>query len=422
MSRETRSRKKDNNPGVRPVLKVELSEKNKRLKVIAIICFLAIALIAFGIGMFRFLSKDPGWQEISVNVSNNKTCAQEFTLQYHLGASGISATAENKKITALYTDTCEKAYSLFSAGEEFDDTVNVCTLNKNPNKTYTVDPVLYAAFETIADSGNRSIYLGPAYGYWQSLFNCESDADAADFDPLVNEELSEYYNEIAAFARDAEQVNLELLGDGKVRLNVSKAYLAFAENNGISVYMDFFWMKNAFIADYIADTLTKAGFTKGALSSYDGFSRCLDGSDTSYSLNLYHRRGGTVYPMAVMDYTGPKSIAVMKDFPLNKADTLNYYVTENGETRYPYADLSDGKCRAALTYLAAYSDSKGCADIILSLSSLYIADSFDADSFASLKDKGIYGIYADGDRIVHTEKSVSLRDVFSNAEITYTVE
>ena len=80
---------------MRPVLKVELSEKNKKLKVIAIVCFLAIALIAFGIGMFRLLSKDPGWQEISVNVSDNKTCAQEFTLQYHLGASGISATAEN---------------------------------------------------------------------------------------------------------------------------------------------------------------------------------------------------------------------------------------------------------------------------------------------------------------------------------------
>ena len=140
------------------------------------------------------------------------------------------------------------------------------------------------------------------------------------------------------------------------------------------------------------------------------------------ALNLYDRRGGTVYPMAVMDYTGPKSIAVLKDFPLSKADTLNYYVTESGEMRYPYADMSDGKCRAALTYLAAYSDSSGCADIILSLSSLYIADSFDSDSFASLKDKGIYGIYADGDRIVHTEKSVSLRDVFSSAEITYTVE
>ena len=337
-------------------------------------------------------------------------------------AGNFGECAENKKITALYTETCEKAYGLFSAGEEIEDTVNVCTLNKNPNKTYTVDPVLYAAFEKVANSGDRSIYLGPVYGYWQSLFNCESDVDAADFDPFVNEELAEYYSEVAAFARDAEKVNLELLGESKVRLNVSKDYLTFAEDNGISVYLDLFWMKNAFIADYIADTLTKAGFTKGALSSYDGFSRCLDDSDTSYSLNLYDRRGGTVYPMAVMDYTGPKSIVVLKDFPLSKADTLNYYVTESGEMRYPYADLSDGKCRAALTYLAAYSDSKGCVDILLSVSSLYIADSFDAGSFASLKDKGIYGIYADGDRIVHTEKSVSLRDVFTGVEFTYTVE
>lgn len=422
MSRETRTRKKDNNPGVRPVLKVELSEKNKKLRFIAVACFFAIALIAFGIGLTRILSKDPGWQEISVNVSDKKTCAQEFTLQYHLGASGISSTAENKKLTALYTEVCERSYSLFSEDREYENTVNVCTLNKNPNKSFSVDPILYTAFEKIANSSDRSIYLGPIYGYWQSLFNCENDADAADFDPFENGELAAYYGEVAAFARDAEKVNLELLGDCKVRLNVSKDYLAFAEENGISVYINFFWMKNAFIADYIADTLTEAGYTKGALSSYDGFSRCLDDSDTSYSLNLYDRRGATVCPMAVMDYTGPKSIVVLKDFPLSKTDTLNYYVTEKGDIRSPFADFRDGMCRASLSYLAAYSDGKGCADILLSVSPLYIAESFDNDSFDSLKDKGIYGIYADGGKIICTDKSVSLRDVYNGSDFAYTVD
>ena len=53
MGRKTRLHNTDNNPGVSPPLKVELSEKNKKLRMAAIIGFLAIALIIVGAVLYH---------------------------------------------------------------------------------------------------------------------------------------------------------------------------------------------------------------------------------------------------------------------------------------------------------------------------------------------------------------------------------
>ncbi|MCD8014832.1 MAG: hypothetical protein LUG99_16995 [Lachnospiraceae bacterium] len=58
-------------------------------------------------------------------------------------------------------------------------------------------------------------------------------------------------------------------------LFVSDDHLAYAEETGFLSYIDFFWMKNAFIIDYLTDTLIEKGYTQGASSSYDGFDRNL---------------------------------------------------------------------------------------------------------------------------------------------------
>ena len=80
-------------------------------------------------------------------------------------------------------------------------------------------------------------------------------------------------------------LTLELLGGNQVKLNVADAYLQFAKANEITEFINFYWLKNAFIVDYMAEELEAAGFTGGIISSFDGFQRNLGATKGSYSQN-----------------------------------------------------------------------------------------------------------------------------------------
>ena len=60
-------------------------------------------------------------------------------------------------------------------------------------------------------------------------------------------------------------------GENQVCLHVSDAYQAYAAEMGYTAYLDFFWMKNAFLIDYLADTIRGEGYQLGIISSKDGF-------------------------------------------------------------------------------------------------------------------------------------------------------
>ena len=122
-------------------------------------------------------------------------------------------------------------------------------LNGHVNEIVTVDPALYKALTVLTQYDCRYAYLAPAYAEYDRVFSAESDAEAARYDPAGDPELAEYLAEIAAFAGNPEMVNLEILGDNRVRLTVSTEYLKFTEENEIETVLDFGWMKNAFIAD-----------------------------------------------------------------------------------------------------------------------------------------------------------------------------
>ena len=143
------------------------------------------------------------------------------------------------------------------------------------------------------------------------------DVQLADFDPRLSPEVAREYREYAAFASDPQAVRVELLGEGRVRLFVSREYLEFARREGVECFIDFEWMRNAFIIDYLARELAAQGYTSGVLVSYDGFVRCLDGSGEGYSLSVYDRSGEDVRAVALMGYQGPMSIAALRDYPVN---------------------------------------------------------------------------------------------------------
>ena len=46
----------------RPVIRAEVTEKNKKLRIIAAAVFLLIGIVALTTGFMKLLGKEPGWQ------------------------------------------------------------------------------------------------------------------------------------------------------------------------------------------------------------------------------------------------------------------------------------------------------------------------------------------------------------------------
>lgn len=394
MGRTVRSRNFDRAPYVKPVEKVELSEKNLKWRIFLVVLLIMIAAGSFAYGVNAFLSRNAGWQEINANSRNDAAnCSQDFVFMYNLGASGAGATVEGKAIVALYTDATEQAYQLFHTKEGFEYVNNIYYINRHPNEEIIVDDMLYKAFDLISQMGNRNIYMGPVYMQYDDIFYCQEDYQLADFDPYVNEQVAEDYRNIGVFANDPEMINIQLLGDNKIKLFVSDEYLSYAKENDIVDYIDFFWMKNAFIVDYIADLMIASGHIRGSISSYDGFIRTLDTTETSYSFNVYDRVGQELTLAQVMEYTGPLSIVYYRDYEMNSLDYHHYYKKDNGEIRTAYVDVKDGFSKEAIDSLYVYSKDNSCAKLLLETVSVYVADEFDDQKLRELETKGIYSIY-----------------------------
>ena len=435
MSRTTRGGSRNHTPNVRPVQRIELSERNTKQRLAAVIICLVIASAAFVYALNGLMKNDSGWTNIEVSSSADINCGEDFIFQYKIGVSGMDATAEKKALTLLYTDAAVKAYQNFQNDETFEGVTSVYDINQHPNEELTVDPILYQAFEIFAYTGRRELYLAPIYREYDNLFFCNDDAETVSFDAYQNTEVAAYFSEITAYTNDPEMVNLELLGDNRVRLFVSDDYLKFAKENYISDFIDFSWMRNAFIIDYLADVMSQNGYTLGTITSSDGFTRNLDKNSAgkaeleseeqnngAYSFNIYDRQKQVIYPAAVMEYSGAMSIVSLHNYPMSDKEAYDYYEFKNGEIRTRYIDTKDGLCKSAVNNIVAYSEDQGCVITLFKVIPVYIADSVDPDLVSYLAGDGIGLIYGKDSTLYYNDPDLKLSELYNKDGVTYTTK
>ncbi len=416
-----RGRNPNENPGVRPVERIELSEKNTKRRMVA-----AIILLVFGVSMMAYalhscMSETTGWREISVSEVSAESVASDLIFQYELGVSGMSPTAENKAVSMLYTTACQEAFRLFNANSAALGVNNLYHINTHIGEEITVDPALYAAFSLLAEHGDRTMYMTPLHPDYKNLFLCTEDHETKEFDPYQNEDVASYFREASAFINDESAVQLHLLGENKVKLTVSDEYLAFAAENGVTHFIDLFWMRNAFAVDYVADKLIAAGYTYGNITSYDGFTRNLDTRPVNYSLNLFHLMDETVYNGARLDYKGSRSIVFLRAYSISEHDE-NYYRMANGEYRHAYIDAADGLCKNSVNELYGYSADKSCAEIMLSLLPAFISEEFDRTVLHKAAENKIHSVYFDGTEVCYNDDSAVFGGLFDNTDLRFTLK
>ena len=392
----------------------ELSDTNRTVRWVLIVILLVIAAVALTVGLMSALQTPAGWQTVEGNTTGLH-CGDQFVLQYEYGAAEASATAESKQLQQLYGKALEDAWKLFfnEAGET--DLSGLAAINRQPNREITVDPHLYKALEQMVQSGSRALYLAPVYAEYDRLFYSESDSEAEEYDPAVNAEQRSFVQLLAERANDADGIELRLLGNSKVILMVSDDYLAFAKEQEIRYFIDFGWLRNAFITDYIAEVLTENGFTNGFIASADGFTRNLDLRGNTYRLNLFNMGENGVDLAGIMDYTGPKSLVFLRSYPMYDQAFHRYYCYEDGRIVSATIDPADGRSKAALANLVSYSENLGCGQLALAVMPVYAADNFFADGLDALTQQGIYSVWFRGNALVHNQPDlqVSLEDPYT---------
>ena len=407
----------------KPVEQIELPEqKGIKKRIIIAAVLLVIGLVFIGVGVFRWLSYDSGWTRVEVTAQSSESVASEMILLYELGVSETSPTAEYKSLSVLYTDLCSNAYRIFHADYGFEGVHNPYYINRNIGQEIEVDGALYRAFEQIQEANSRFLFAAPFYTEYVNLLSSKEDFSASEFDPYANEQIAEYFAQLSVFTSSEEHVSLELLGDNKVKLNVSPEFQAFAQENAIDSFIDFFWAKNAFIVDYIADSLVENGYVYGTISAYDGFMRTFDvREDVSYSYNLIAKYSSNVYDVGVYEYAGNNSIVFLRSFKTNDLD-MTYYCYTNGTERHAYVDANDGLCKNSLNTLVAYSTNGTCAKVLLSVMPVYISNEFEQEQLTSLSQDGVYSIWFDGTVLHHNEKTAVFKNLYDDGNIKFTAE
>lgn len=387
-----------------PINKIEVPIKHFNLRVILLAIAIAIAAVAIGFGIYYATHKEPGWRTVEV-TADRVSCASDFILTYEFGTTDVDATVEYKQVAAAYTVAVIDAYRLFNSEAEGSE---LAKLDAHPNDGVRIDPELYRALEQLVESGNRSIYLAPVYVEYQRVFSAEDEASAERYDPNLNQEVKDYVNQLVTYLNDPQMIQLELSGDNVASLMVHPDLMAFAKENEISRFLDFGWMKNAFIIDYLAQKLVDEGFTKGYLASYDGFTRNLY-KGGNYSMNLFDRQGNDIYIPGVMDYQGPMSILFLRNYPLSDADRWHYYAYKAGSITTAMVDPADGLSKSAVNNLVVYSRDAGCAQLLLKAAPVFVADAFDDQPLQDLAKEKIHSVWFENGELISTDADISVR-------------
>ena len=388
--------------------RAEVSDKHLILRLVAAAFFFVVAVTAIAFGVKELLRTPTGWQEIDVG-SSASSCASDFTLLYDVGSGNTSAKEELRRLKATYSAAAERAYKLFSTDGEFEGIGNLAALNSHLNEAVELDPDLYGVLKLVEESGDRTIYLGPAFEVYEGIFYCTEDWQRDDFDPMTNRELAALMAKIAAFASDPESVRIELLGDNMAKLNISREYAEFLEAEMLTRTADFGWMKNAFAADLIASSLIDAGLPHGCLTSCDGFTQNFDGRSTDFTVNVYALNDGEPVLAAKLDYAGPRSFVTYRDFPLFDEDIWQIAVRDDGTTRTRYLNLSDGLPHVSAHSLLVYGDDVGCGELALRTSRLYAAKEVSVAELGAIN--GVQAVFPEGRTVYLTDPGAAVSAV-----------
>lgn len=398
-------------PGPAPVERIEVSEKNMRGRFALFLVFFALGVAALVFFAVAHFSPDPGWE--TVRAAN----ATDLTLSYRFDKS--DSKSRRAELADFYARAARRAEALFDVAAPGSEAGTAHFLNSRPNEDTLVDPALYSALERILAFDARYVFLAPIFERYKVLFTMTSDAVASECDPELDETTKSRIAEALERISRPGAIGLELKGSNRVRLRASDEYSEFVSSEGCP-YFDFFFFRDAFVVDYIADRLIEKGYSRGILSSPGGFARNLGGATDECAIDIFDNPSGKPVLAGRLTYSGALSAVSFKDFSTSSRDLNRRYVYSDGARRTDHIDPESGMNKAALRFLCAYSRASGCADVAMAIHPAYVADEFDASMLAEPAESGIFAAYCSDCVLRASDKSISI-SAEDRGDLTYAV-
>lgn len=388
----------------KPVESIEVSHKHTGLRFILFLVLIAVAIVGIALGIYFLLKVDKGWQMIEPRSSAKTNCSEDFSFYYYLDESAASNNSTIKALQNKYTELTVTLYQTFTPYESVSDVNNVYYVNHHKNEVIEVDPYLYTALQKASSS--RFIFCAPVQEYYETLCMSTEDWKATELDAARNTETEALYLEILSYTNNSSHINIEFLGNNKIKLNVSQAYADFAAAHDIVNFVDFSYMKNAFIIDRMAKELTDAGFTKGLITSYDGYTRTL--SEQQCTFDLFSSVEKKEYYAGMIELGGNYASVNLHAFATNNKDRYLHYKYNDGTYAHCYFDLNDALSKCSVDGLILYSASKSCSDLISYALPVWIADSMDTATLASYKSSDINYVYTKGLKAHYSDANIRI--------------
>lgn len=385
---------------IKPVEKIELNEKNVKLRIVLLILSFCV-IIASIIGIIVGLNKhDSGWSIIEAQPVSEYSCADDFVLYYNLGVTDLSSKEEEGLISAEYTKAIEYSYKLLNKYKEYDGINNLYYINNHPNEEIEIDGFLYSSLQNICTNSNI-LYTSPIVDMYEALFSANSDVEAIKYCPETNDNLKQIYQKMNLFINNKNKIELRFLDNNKVFLFVSSDYDEFLKENEFSSYIDTSFLKNAIIIDYVAQELKNNNYTYGNIRTYDGYYINLNNEGNyPFEYSLLDKSFTSYTDIASIDFVGSISIVEFRSFMLYENDTNR--MRKIGDKVYSlYFDESDGINKYSKDMITFYSKNLSCLDVALKTYKQFIND-----EYQNLKYDDINYIYVDDKIINYTDLNI----------------
>jgi hypothetical protein len=383
-----------------------------------IIIIAAVLVVAAAITLTVVLvnnnkSAEKGWQKITA-TGVDESLSKLFIFEYD-----VTDETDIDKLSRAYGDALKRAYAIFSPEAQSDDSsdaaiVGLGALNLSAGVPISVSEELYNALELVKADSTRSVFLGPIYERYRHVFSAISPSAAVSIDPTKNEYEARVCESIASLASDGNNIYYDLTQNNTVVLYVSAEYQELLDTIGTHNYLDFGWMRDAFIVDSIANSLTFDGYTNGTIASYSGFTRNLDTDEEEYTFGLYDLFRGSVYLASSVSYKGAISTVTYKTFAMNNIDKQFLCEYSNGDVTHGYIDRTTGQPINASDMMVFHSKTKSCAEIAVETAHCFITAEENKSDIKALLAVGIGAIWCDGTLINYTSDDVTIFDLFSS--------
>ena len=346
---------------------IVVTVKHKKLRTVAFVLALIIAVCSFTGGIYAYIHKDPGWYDIKPGKNEEVPFyASDVALTCYFTGKSDEIREANNAVTQIYRDALLRAAKLSDAHTTYLGLANLATVNETPGEWVELpkelfDAVSFAYALTQRNEG-YSVLSGGLYEEWQALRYLN---DPVPSDPLNDLRESGNLHALARLVNDPDALSLELNDKtNEVRLTKSAAYTALEEKMELSgAALDLGLLREAFLVAYAADAMYSTGYDTGVFTTTCGLTYTMSGNSAG-SIDLFTLANGEIRQAGEAPFTGNgAAVAICRAFAL--PEELGYYTVETADKtvfRSPfYSALTGEPADLLLTACAARSDCTGDA-------------------------------------------------------------